>query len=166
MDVFGALASSTRRRMFVMLLQREMHITGIAKVLGISVPVAAKHVRVLEGAGLVESRRFGRTLVLRARFEPLYRALDELASVHRVRVGKSTTVLEALKSVAGVRVERKGDMEYVTSIDGEDGLYIYEVNGELPEVGMHRYTLEESAEVVLKRLVPVRRKVLRVEVKE
>ncbi|NOZ82373.1 MAG: helix-turn-helix domain-containing protein [Euryarchaeota archaeon] len=166
MDVFSALASATRRRMFTLLLQREMHITGIARELGISVPVAAKHARVLEGAGLVECRRFGRTLVLRASFEPLYRALDELASVHRVRVERNTTVLEALKRVAGVRVERKGDMEYVTSIDGEDGLYIYEVDGEFPEVGMHRYTLAESAEVVLKKLVPVRRKVLRVEVEE
>ncbi len=166
MDVFSALGSDTRRRMFTLLLQREYHITGIARVLGISVPVAAKHVKVLEAAGLVECRRFGRTLVLRGRFEPLYHALDELAGVHEVRVSTGTTVLEALKKVAGVRVERKGDMEYVTSIDGEDGLYIYEVGGEFPEVGMHRYALSRSTEVVLKKLVPVRRKVLRVRVEE
>ena len=34
------------------LLKKEKHITGLAKELGISVPVTAKHAKILEGAGL------------------------------------------------------------------------------------------------------------------
>ena len=160
--MFKALASRTRRRMFALLLRGESHVSALAKELGISTPVAARHVRILERAKLVERRRFGRTHVLRAKLDALYSALDELAETHEVRVKKGATVLEALRQVSGIRMERRRGRDYVTSIDGEEGYYIYEVDGSFPEVGMEKFVVERSVTVELKKLVPIRRKVLRI----
>ncbi len=160
--MFRALASRTRRRMLKLLLYREYHISGLAKELGISTPVAAKHVRILEEAGLVERQRFGRTHVLRARLEKIYSAFDWLAEKHEVRVKKGTTVLEALRQVSGIKIEERNGREYVTAIDGEEGYYIYEVEGSFPEVGMEKFVVERNIRVELKKLVPVKRKELRI----
>jgi len=54
--IFRALSSKTRIEMMKLLMQREYHVSGLAKALGISVPVVAKHVKILEDAGLVESK--------------------------------------------------------------------------------------------------------------
>lgn len=148
--------------MLRLLLRRSMHISGLARELGVSTPVAARHVKILERAKLVERRRFGKTHVLRAKLDALYSALDELAPVHEVRVKKGTTVLEALKRIAGVRVERRRGREYVVSIDGEEGYYLYSIDGSFPEVGMEKFVVEQSITVELKKLVPIRRKVLRI----
>ena len=59
--VFKAMGSSTRMNMLEALADTEMHISGLAKELNISVPVAAKHVRILEDADLIERKEFGRS---------------------------------------------------------------------------------------------------------
>ncbi len=160
--MFRALASKTRRRMLKLILRREYHISGLAKELGISTPVAAKHVKILEQAKLVERQKFGKTHVLRANPEVIYSALDELAERHEVRVKKGTTVLEALKQVSGIKIERRSGREFVMSIDGEEGYYIYEVDGTFPEVGMDKFVVEREITVELKKLVPVKKKELRI----
>ena len=160
--VFRALASSTRRRMLKLLLKGEYHISGLARELGISTPVAAKHVRILEKARLVERRRFGRAHVLRARVEKIYSALDWLAERHEVRVRRGATVLEALRQVSGIKIEERNGREYVTAIDGEEGYYIYEVEGGFPHVGMDRFAVGRSITVELKKLVPVKRMELKI----
>ncbi|KPQ41559.1 MAG: transcriptional regulator, ArsR family [Candidatus Methanoperedens nitroreducens] len=63
-DIFKALSSTTRLKMLRILAKEEMHITGIAKELNLSVPVVAKHAKLLERANLIEIRRFGKTHVL------------------------------------------------------------------------------------------------------
>lgn len=160
--MFRALASKTRRRMLKLILRREYHISGLAKELGISTPVAAKHVKILEQAKLVERQKYGKTHVLRAKPEVIYSALDELAERHEVRVKKGMTVLEALKQVSGIKIERRSGREFVMSIDGEEGYYIYEVDGTFPEVGMDKFVVEREITVELKKLVPVKKKELRI----
>jgi len=158
------MASATRRRILRTLLGRRMHISGIARELGVSKPVVARHVRILEEAGLLERHPFGKTHVLTATLAGLYSALDELAESQEVAVRRGTTVLEALRRVSGIRVERKGGREYVVSIDGEEGYYLYTVDGSFPDVGMEKFRVEEEVTVELKKLVPIRRKLLRIRV--
>jgi len=67
--LFKALGSSTRIQILKMLTKKQMHITGLANELKLSVPVVARHVRVLEKAGLVQRTKFGRTHVLRSRID-------------------------------------------------------------------------------------------------
>jgi DNA-binding transcriptional ArsR family regulator len=160
--MFKALASDTRRRMLRLLLRREYHISGLAKELGISTPVAAKHVKILEEAKLVERQRFGKTHVLKAKLDTIYSAFDELAEKHEVAIKKGATVLEALRQVSGIEIEERNGREYVTNIDGEEGYYIYEVDGNFPEVGMEKFVVERNITVELKKLVPVKRKVLKI----
>ncbi|NOZ59286.1 MAG: metalloregulator ArsR/SmtB family transcription factor [Euryarchaeota archaeon] len=165
-DIFGVLKSRTRRDILRLLMKREMHLSGIARELGISVPQASKHCSLLEEKGLVERRVFGRTSVFRARPERIYELLDFFAEEVSVEVEEGTNVLDALKQVANVKVERVGARGFVVSIDGEDGYYVYEVNGRLPEVPMHEFRLKEDVTVELKKVVNVPKKRMRIRVRK
>ena len=71
-----------------------------------------------------------------------------------------------LKEVAGVKIKRIGDKEFVVSIDGEDGFFVYAVDGKAPDAPINDYKLETDGTLEIKRLVPVVRKKLRVKLKE
>jgi DNA-binding transcriptional ArsR family regulator len=164
--MFKTLSSETRRKILKILIQREMHVSGLARELGISVPVAAKHCKLLEEKGLIERKTFGKTHILRARLDKLYEGLNELSESHEVEVEEGANILDALKQVSGVRIEKIGEREFVTSIDGEAGYYIYEVNGSFPDVPMDRFVLKGNVHVELKKLVPVKRKEMRIRLKK
>ncbi len=163
--MFKALSSKTRREMIKILSKEEMHVTGLAEELGISVPVASKHLKVLLEAGLVRRRILGKSHIYRANMEKVYSALDGLGETVEVEVPKGASVLDALRKVAGIRLGRVGEREFVTDVDGDKGYYVYEVDGELPEVGMERFTLEEDTVVELKKILYVRKKRMRVKVR-
>ncbi|MDO9097100.1 MAG: helix-turn-helix domain-containing protein, partial [Candidatus Methanoperedens sp.] len=96
-DVFRALGSTTRLKMLKILAKKEMHITGLARELNLSVPVVAKHSKLLEKAGLIEIRKFGRTHVLGSKIKNMYSVLDELSDSYEVKLQKGASILEALK---------------------------------------------------------------------
>jgi hypothetical protein len=146
------------------LLKEEKHITGLAKELGISVPVTAKHAKILEGAGLIERRKFGKTHVLKARTERMHNAFDFLGEEFNVNVQRGASVLDVLKEISGVTVENVGDREFVTSVDGEEGYYIFEVNGKPPNASMNKVTIDGDTKVELKKLVPVKKKEIKIRV--
>lgn len=162
--LFRALGSPTRRDILRILLRREAHISGLAKELGFSVPVVAKHCRMLEELGLVERRKFGSTHVLRARFNAIYENFDGFSETVKVSIAPGTSLLEALKQ-AGADVTQRRDGEYVVSIDGDSGLYLYEVDGKQPPVTVDKFVPEGKVKVVLKKLVTVKRKELEIEVR-
>lgn len=164
--MFKALSSSTRVEMLKILLKEEIHISGLAKKMGISVPVTAKHVKILEENGLVTRRKFGQSHVLKARLDNFYQSLDDLSDVQEVEIEGGRNVLEALKSVRGITIEKVKDREFVTSIDGEEGYFIYEVNGSFPQVSMDKYQLDGDVKVELKKLVPVKKKVFNIKIKK
>ena len=164
-DVFKALSSKTRMGMLKLLMQREYHVSGLAKALDISVPVAAKHVRLLEDAELVERKVFGKTHVLMVKREKLYEAMETFSEEYEIAVEKGATILDALKEVAGVGIKRVGDKEFIVSIDDEEGFYVYEVNGKSPNMPINEYKMEKGVEIEIKRLVPVLKKKVRVELK-
>ena len=164
-DIFKALSSKTRMDMLKLLMQREYHVSGLAKALDISVPVAAKHVRLLEAAELVQRKDFGKTHVLMVKREKLYEAMETFSEEYEIEVEKGATILDALKGVAGVGIKRVGDKEFIASIDDEEGFYIYEVNGKSPNMPINEYKMEKGGEIEIKRLVPVLKKRVRVELK-
>lgn len=163
--LFRALGSPVRRRILRILLSKEAHISGLAKELGLSVPVVAKHCRILEREGLIERKRFGSTHVLRAKFNAIYENFDGFSETVRVSIPPGATLLEALKR-AGADVTQRRDGEYIVSIDGDPGLYLYEVDGQQPPVTVDKFVPEGRVRVVLKKLVTVKRKEIEVEVGE
>jgi len=57
---FAALADPTRRRILESLSQQQMRVKELAEPFAMSLPAVSKHLRVLEDAGLLKRRRFGR----------------------------------------------------------------------------------------------------------
>jgi DNA-binding transcriptional ArsR family regulator len=71
---FGALADPTRRAILATLLLGQASITELAKPHRMSLPAVMKHLRVLEGAGLVSQRKIGRTRRCQLAAQPLQEA--------------------------------------------------------------------------------------------
>lgn len=163
--IYKALGSKTRVEMLKLLMKGEYHVSGLAKALAISVPVAAKHVRILENAELVGSKKFGKTHVLSVNKEKLYEAMATFSEEFEIEVQKGASILDALKEVAGVGVREIGDKEFVVSIDNDEGFYIYEVDGSLPNTPINEYKMEKDGEIAIKRVVPVLKKRVKVKVR-
>jgi len=81
-DTFAALADPTRRRILTRLAEGEATVTELAEPLPISVQAVSKHLKVLEGAGLIERERRARLRPSRLRGAPLREALEWLAAYH------------------------------------------------------------------------------------
>jgi hypothetical protein len=58
-----------------------------------------------------------------------------------------------------------GNRIKVVSTDGEEGFYVYEVDGKFSDKTVDEYTFEEDAVVGWKKLIPVTKKRLFVNVK-
>ena len=92
---FGALADPTRRGMLATLMLGEKSIGELAAPYQMSFAGAAKHVGVLERAGLVERRKAGRRYLCRLRPQPLQEAQDYMSQLERFWNGR-LDALEAL----------------------------------------------------------------------
>ncbi len=163
-DVFKALSSPTRVRILKELAGRELHVSEVARRLKLSVPVVARHVRVLEGAGLVRKRVVGNLYLLSSVGVNVEEALDPLGEEARVSIGERESLFDALRQVPGVEITRVGDVQYITSINGERGYFIYEVDGKAPGVPIDQYRPGRTVRLQVKRLVPVRKKTVEVQV--
>jgi DNA-binding transcriptional ArsR family regulator len=73
-STFGALADPTRRAILATLMLGQASITELAKPHRMSLPAVMKHIRVLEGAGLVSQAKTGRTRFCQLAPEPLKQA--------------------------------------------------------------------------------------------
>jgi len=71
---FAALADPTRRRMLEQLAGGDRCVTALARPHSMSLPAVSKHLRVLEKAGLLRRRRYGRVHQLRLEAKPLKQA--------------------------------------------------------------------------------------------
>mgnify|MGYP001565824802 CR=1 FL=1 len=158
MDLFRALGNENRRSMLKFLLNREFHISGLAKELNISVPVTLKHALILEEVGLIERQRIGNTHVLKIKKD----ALENLKGVWGLfekplvlHVKKGSSMLEALKKLEGVSFKKTEKGYYVDSIDGKKDMYVYEVDGVIPLDSADQFKVKENCTVEIKRLLPV-----------
>jgi DNA-binding transcriptional ArsR family regulator len=87
-DTFHALADPTRRAMLLALGKGERSIAQLAEPFDMSLWGAAKHVRVLEGAGLVACRKVGRSQICSLQPGPLAQAQRWLRQWERFRTGR------------------------------------------------------------------------------
>jgi DNA-binding transcriptional ArsR family regulator len=71
---FGALSDPTRRAILATLMLGQASITELAKPHRMSLPAVMKHLRVLEGAGLVSQKKIGRTRRCQLAAQPLQEA--------------------------------------------------------------------------------------------
>lgn len=76
--VFHALADSTRRRMLRDLARHDCTVSELAAPHPMSLAAASKHIKVLEGAGLIRRRIEGRTHWCRLDAAPLAAAHEEI----------------------------------------------------------------------------------------
>jgi DNA-binding transcriptional ArsR family regulator len=81
--VFVALAHPTRRAIVAMLASGDASVSALAEPFGISLTVAAKHLRALSAAGLVEQRKQGRVRVCTLVAAPL-RGVDAWIGDYRL----------------------------------------------------------------------------------
>ncbi|MGO9340419.1 MAG: ArsR/SmtB family transcription factor [Terracidiphilus sp.] len=96
--VFHALADPTRRAMLRNLATGEHNIGELAAPFRMSFAAASKHVKVLEGAGLVSRRVEGRRHLCRIQPAPLAAADEWLRFYHRLwteQLDRLDTLLEA-----------------------------------------------------------------------
>jgi DNA-binding transcriptional ArsR family regulator len=68
---FGALADATRRAILARLALGESSVMELAAPFRVSLPAVVKHLRVLEGAGLLRTHKDGRVRRCRLRPAPL-----------------------------------------------------------------------------------------------
>src|SRR4051794_12106489 len=71
---FAALADPTRRRILADLAISDRCVTELARPYSISLPAISKHLRVLERAGLLRRRRYGRVHEIKLQATPLKQA--------------------------------------------------------------------------------------------
>ncbi len=99
-ETFAALANPTRRAILARLATGAANVNELAEPFDMSLPAISKHIKVLEGAGLVARRTEWREHLIEVRMEPLAeidRWFAGLRSIWALR-------LEALDTLIG-----KGD---------------------------------------------------------
>ena len=99
---FQALGDATRRAIVARLAEGPLSVSELAKPLPMSLPAVLQHLAVLEGAGLVASRKSGR--VRTCRLEP-------------AAVARAEAWLGAQRGEWERRLDRLGD--YLSSNQGE-----------------------------------------------
>jgi DNA-binding transcriptional ArsR family regulator len=81
--VFSALADPTRRAIVAQLADGERSVSELAEPFDVSLPAVTKHLRVLEGAGLLSHRKEGRVRHCRLVAEPMSEVADYIERYRR-----------------------------------------------------------------------------------
>jgi DNA-binding transcriptional ArsR family regulator len=100
---FHALADPTRRGMLASLALGDKSIGELGEPFAMSFAGAAKHVKVLEGAGLIARRRAGRRQMCSLNAEPLAEAerwLRQWESFWNVQLDRLQAIVEAKETRA------------------------------------------------------------------
>jgi hypothetical protein len=142
-----------------------MHLSGLARELKISIPVTSRHIKILEKVGLINKRIFGNTYLLTAKIKNLEEILDPFTQKSFIEVKKKDSIFDALKQIPGIEVKKIGKHQYIKSIDGEYGYYIYEVDGKLPKKPIDEYEIDKNITLDIKKLVSIKKKKIKVKLK-
>jgi DNA-binding transcriptional ArsR family regulator len=94
---FAALADPTRRRILAHLARGDKRVTHLARPHDMSLPAVSKHLRVLEKAGLLRRRRYGRVHEMHLNATPLKQAADWVEGYRRFWEGSLDRLAEYLK---------------------------------------------------------------------
>ena len=95
---FAALADPTRRRILESLSRQQKRVTDLAEPFAMSLPAVSKHLRVLEGAGLLKRRRFGREHHLEIESAPMREAQRWIEQYRKFWEGSLDALAEYLES--------------------------------------------------------------------
>jgi DNA-binding transcriptional ArsR family regulator len=94
---FAALADPTRRRILAHLARGDKCVTHLAKPHAMSLPAISKHLRVLEKAGLLRRRRYGRVHEMRLDAKPLQQAAQWVEEYRKFWQGSLDRLAEYLE---------------------------------------------------------------------
>jgi len=94
---FAALADPTRRRILAHLARGDTCVTHLAKPHAMSLPAVSKHLRVLEKAGLLRRRRYGRVHEMRLDAKPLHQAAQWVEEYRKFWEGSLDRLAEYLE---------------------------------------------------------------------
>jgi DNA-binding transcriptional ArsR family regulator len=112
--VFGALADPTRRQMLKRLAHGETTVVELAEPFDMTLAAVSKHLRVLEGAGLVTRAKAGRFRPARLDPKPLETAskwLGDYAQLWEQSVDALDQYLNALQQLSSVSAEETDEGE-------------------------------------------------------
>ena len=101
---FAALADPTRRRILAHLARGNHRVTHLARHHDMSLPAVSKHLRVLEKAGLLRRRRYGRVHEMQLDAEPLKKAaqwVEEYRKFWEGSLDRLAAYLEKTNKTAG-----------------------------------------------------------------
>jgi DNA-binding transcriptional ArsR family regulator len=94
---FAALADPTRRRILAQLAQGDRCVTRLARRHAMSLPAVSKHLRVLEKAGLLRRRRYGRVHEMQLEAKPLKQAAQWVEEYRKFWEGSLDRLAEFLE---------------------------------------------------------------------
>src|SRR5881396_2897140 len=94
---FAALADPTRRRILAHLARGDKCVTRLAKPHAMSLPAVSKHLRVLEKAGLLRRRRYGRVHEMQLEAKPLKQAAEWVEEYRKFWEGSLDRLAEYLE---------------------------------------------------------------------
>ena len=94
---FAALADPTRRRILAHLAQGNHRVTHLARPHAMSLPAVSKHLRVLEKAGLLLRRRYGRVHEMHLDARPLKKAAQWVEEYRKFWEGSLDRLAEYLE---------------------------------------------------------------------
>lgn len=164
-NLFKALSCETRIKIMKILLQKEIHLSELAKEIGISIPVTLRHVNILIECNLIKKRVIGNVHLLSANMEVLDKILEPFIQESTVEINKNDNLFNALQQLPGVKVKKVGDNQFITSINGEEGYYIYEVDGTSPKISINKYKTNKDVTLNLKKLVVIDKKKIKVRIR-
>jgi DNA-binding transcriptional ArsR family regulator len=94
---FAALADPTRRQILAHLARGNHRVTHLARPHNMSLPAVSKHLRVLEKAGLLRRRRYGRVHEMQLDAEPLKKAAQWVEEYRKFWEGSLDRLAEYLE---------------------------------------------------------------------
>ena len=164
--LFRALSSSTRIKILKILLHKEMHLSGLARALNISIPVISRHVKILENVDLINKKIYGNTHVLTTKIKNLESVLEPFIDESLIEINKKKSIFEALRQIPGIEIKKVGKHHYISSVNGENGYFIYEIDGKLPKKPIDQYSIDKDLTFDLKKLVSIKKKTIKIILKD
>jgi DNA-binding transcriptional ArsR family regulator len=104
---FAALADPTRRRILAQLAKGDRCVTRLARRYAISLPAVSKHLRVLERAGLLRRRRYGRVHEMQLEARPLKQAAQWVEEYRKFWEGSLNRLAEYLEKTDKVADKKR-----------------------------------------------------------
>jgi DNA-binding transcriptional ArsR family regulator len=106
---FAALADPTRRRILAHLARGDRRVTDLARPHAMSLPAVSKHLRVLEKAGLLRCRRYGRVHEMQLDAKPLKKAAHWVEEYRKFWEGSLDRLAAYLEKTSPI-AKKKGNI--------------------------------------------------------